>query len=306
MTVDVSVVIVNYNTRAMTLQALESVFTSETVCSYEVILVDNASSDDSVGSVRSVFPNVLIIENRTNVGFATANNQGIRISSGRYVLLLNSDTRLEIDTMQSMVAFMDEQPMAGVSGCKVLLPDGRLDAACKRGFPTPLTSLFYVSGVARLFPRSAVLNRYHMGHLSADDTSPVDAVVGAFMLVRRNVIDQVGLLDEEFFMYGEDIDWCYRIKQAGWQVYYYPRAQIMHYKGGSSPRRPPWLVREFYRAMLLFYKKHYQHVYNPIVSIAVNAGIGLAMSLALVRNSVRRARVIGASGGISEARDPSR
>lgn len=305
MTVDVSIIIVNYNTRAMTLQALESIFCSETDNCYEVILVDNSSSDDSVASIRGLFPCVQIIENRSNVGFATANNQGIRISSGRYVLLLNSDTRIERGTLQSIIEFMDEQPLAGASGCKVLLPDGQLDPACKRGFPTPLTSLFYVSGVARLCPRSAVLNRYHMGHLSADDTNAVDAIVGAFMVVRRNVIDQVGLLDEEYFMYGEDIDWCYRIKQAGWQVYYYPQTQIMHYKGGSSSRRPPWLVREFYRAMLLFYKKHYQHMYNPLVSIAVRAGIGLAMSLALIRNSVKRARVIGAGRGIFDVRGPS-
>lgn len=305
MTVDVSVVIVNYNTRAMTLQALESIFISQTDYCYEVILVDNASSDDSVVSVCGLFPGVQMIENRTNVGFATANNQGIRISSGRYVLLLNSDTRIERDTLQSMIAFMDEQPMAGASGCKILLPDGQLDPACKRGFPTPLTSLFYVTGAARLFSRSAVLNRYHMGHLSADDTNAVDAIVGAFMVVRRDVIDQVGLLDEEFFMYGEDIDWCYRIKQAGWQVYYYPHVQIMHYKGGSSPRRPPWLIREFYRSMMLFYRKHYQHTYNPLVSIVVHAGIGLAMSLALVSNSVRRERVIGTRGDISEVRDSS-
>lgn len=288
---DISIIIVNYNTSALTLQALESIFTSETNYRYEVILIDNASLDDSVESVRRQFAQVHIMQNGTNVGFATANNQGIRISSGRYILLLNSDTQLERDTIQLMVAFMGEHPTVGASGCRVLLPDGRLDAACKRGFPTPMTSLFYVSGMARLFPSSAVINRYHMGHLSSDDVNPVDAIVGAFMLVRRNAIDEVGLLDEGYFMYGEDIDWCFRIKQAGWQIFYYPSAHIIHHKGGSSPRKQARLVREFYRAMLLFYKKHYQQRYHPFVSMLVHMGIGVAMNIALLQNTVKRQRI---------------
>lgn len=278
---DLSIIIVNYNTRELTLHALESIYASQTEFSYEVILVDNLSSDGSVASIRELHPRVRIIQNDENVGFAKANNQGIALSKGRYVLLLNSDTYVNGDTIQVMATFMEDNPGIGASTCKVVLPDGRLDPACKRGFPTPLAAFFYLSGLSKIFPKSPIFNRYHLGHLDPNEVNLVDAIVGAFMLVRRDVIDAVGLLDESFFMYGEDIDWCFRIREAGWPIYFYPRTQIVHYKGGSSSSRSTRLIREFYRAMLLFYEKHYRTVYHPVIGKIIHIGINFLMFVAL-------------------------
>lgn len=287
---DLTIIVVNYNTRSLTLDALQSIVSSDARCDYEVIVVDNDSSDDSVAQITEKFRDIKLIANSTNWGFARANNQGIALSTGRYVLLLNSDTRLNSDTISKMLSYMDNRPLVGASGCRVSLADGRLDRACRRGFPTPAAALFYVTGISKLFPKSKYINRYHLGHLNPDTEHPVDSLVGAFMLVRREVIDQVGLLDEQFFMYGEDIDWCYRIKQAGWGIWYTPDTQITHYKGGSSPKKPARLVREFYRSMYLFYRKHYRHSYNPLVTSLVQLGIGVAMILALFKNAVKRQR----------------
>lgn len=298
---DVSILIVNYNTRQLTLDCLRSVFASETEFTYEVIVIDNDSKDDSVQAIRQGFPLVRLIENTENTGFAKANNQGMAAAQGRYVLLLNSDTVIQRDTIQTMVAFMDRNPITGASGCKIILPDGSLDKACKRGFPTPSASFYYAFGLSKLFPNEPRFNQYQLGYLDPDQEYPVDCLVGAFMLVRRETIEQVGGLDETFFMYGEDIDWCYRIKQAGWGIHYYPRTTIMHYKGGSARRRPFKIIYEFHRAMILFHRKHYRKKYNILVNGAVYAGVGLKMLLALLTNRlkpIRPASMPSSSGGV--------
>lgn len=283
-----SIVIVNYNTRQLTLAALESVYSSTCSFTYEVLLVDNASSDGSVASIREYYPGVILIENSENVGFARANNQAMRIASGKYILLLNSDTVIETDTLEVMLRYMEGHPTVGASGCKILLPDGSLDRACKRGFPTPAASFYYAFGFSRFFPNKPKFNGYQLGHLSSDESYPIDCLVGAFMLVRRSVIDQVGMLDETFFMYGEDIDWCYRIKQAGWKIYYYAETKIIHYKGASSRRRPFKIVYEFHRAMYLFHRKHYAAKYFPLINLTVYIGIGVKFGIAVVRNQLKR------------------
>lgn len=298
---DVSILIVNYNTRQLTLDCLRSVFASETEFIYEVIVIDNDSKDDSVQAIRQEFPLVRLIENTENTGFAKANNQGMAAAQGRYVLLLNSDTVIQPDTIQTMVAFMDRNPITGASGCKIILPDGSLDKACKRGFPTPSASFYYAFGLSKLFPNEPRFNQYQLGYLDPDQEYPVDCLVGAFMLVRRETIEQVGGLDETFFMYGEDIDWCYRIKQAGWGIHYYPRTTIVHYKGGSARRRPFKIIYEFHRAMILFHRKHYRKKYNILVNGAVYAGVGLKMLLALLTNRlkpIRPASMPSSSGGV--------
>ncbi|MEK3783984.1 glycosyltransferase family 2 protein [Paenibacillus sp. FSL R5-0810] len=298
---DVSILIVNYNTRQLTLDCLRSVFASETEFTYEVIVIDNDSKDDSVQAIRQEFPLVKLIENTENTGFAKANNQGMAAAQGRYVLLLNSDTVIQRDTIQTMVAFMDRNPITGASGCKIILPDGSLDKACKRGFPTPSASFYYAFGLSKLFPNEPRFNQYQLGYLDPDQEYPVDCLVGAFMLVRRETIEQVGGLDETFFMYGEDIDWCYRIKQAGWGIHYYPRTTIVHYKGGSARRRPFKIIYEFHRAMILFHRKHYRKKYNILVNGAVYAGVGLKMLLALLTNRlkpIRPASMPSSSGGV--------
>jgi GT2 family glycosyltransferase len=284
---DLSILIVNYNTRELTLNCLRSVLESDTSYEFEVIVIDNSSKDDSVEQIQRHFPQVQLIANDQNVGFAKANNQGINIAKGRYILLLNSDTIVQKDTLETMLRFMDEHPQVGAGGCKVVLPDGSLDKACKRGFPTPSASCYYAFGIAKLFPGHPRFNQYQLSHLDPDDEYPVDCLVGAFMLVRREAIEQVGLLDEEFFMYGEDIDWCYRMKQAGWQIYYYPRTQIIHYKGASSRRKPLKIIYEFHRAMILFHRKHYRHKYSRLVNGLVYSGVAVKFGITLIRNKLR-------------------
>ncbi|WP_160044160.1 glycosyltransferase family 2 protein [Paenibacillus sp. USDA918EY] len=281
---DLSILIVNYNTCQLTTDCLRSVFASETAYEYEVIVIDNHSSDGSVASIREEFPNVTLIANTENTGFAKANNQGMAAAKGRYVLLLNSDTVVQKETLQTMLAFMDEHPKVGASGCKVILPDGSLDKACKRGFPTPSASFYYAFGFSKLFPDKPKFNQYQLGHLDPDQEYPVDCLVGAFMLVRRETIEQIGGLDETFFMYGEDIDWCYRIKQAGWDIHYYPKTQIVHYKGGSARRRPVRIIYEFHRAMIVFHRKHYRKRYNILTNALIYLGVGLKFTLALLKS----------------------
>ncbi len=285
---DVSIIIVNYNTKKLTEDAIKSVFNSRTGFSYEIILIDNHSSDGSVNYLKQQFPEIKIIENYKNLGFSKANNQGIKIAKGRYILLLNSDTIINVETLETMIDFMDRNKRIGASGCKVILPNGKLDEACRRGFPTPSASLFYLLGLAKIFPESPTFNRYHLGHLDIDEDYPVDSLVGAFMIVRKETINEIGLLDEEFFMYGEDIDWCYRIKEAGWIVYYYPYTQIIHYKGASSRKKPFKIVYEFHRAMFLFHKKHYEKKYAFIVNWFVYAGISIKLASATIKNLMKR------------------
>ncbi|AFC27525.1 glycosyl transferase family 2 [Paenibacillus mucilaginosus 3016] len=280
---DLSIIILNYNTRELTLQCLESVYQSQG-CSLEVIVVDNASKDDSVATIGREYPSVTLVANSANVGYSKGNNQGMLLAKGRYILLLNSDTVIERDTLKIMVDLMDKNPRFGAAGCKIVLPDGSLDKACKRGFPTPSASFYYAFGISKLFPKSAKFNQYQLSHLDPDEEYPVDCLVGAFMMVRKEAIEQVGMLDEEFFMYGEDIDWCYRIKQAGWEIYYYPRTQIIHYKGASSRRKPFKIIYEFHRAMFLFHKKHFQRKYSFVTNGLVYAGISIKLILSILMN----------------------
>ncbi|WP_199624230.1 glycosyltransferase family 2 protein [Paenibacillus alkalitolerans] len=284
---DLSIIIVNYNTRQLTLDCISSLLQSETSYKYEIVLVDNGSSDGSVNAVRSQFPSVNIIVNTENVGFSKANNQGIQRATGRYVLLLNSDTVVEPSTLSAMIDFMDRNPDVGTSGCKLVLPDGTLDEACKRGFPTPLASFYYAFGFSRRFPNEPKYNQYKLSHLNPNEVHEVDCLVGAFMIVRREVIQQIGGLDENFFMYGEDIDWCYRIKEAGWKVVYYPKTTVIHYKGASSRRKPLKIIYEFHRAMVLFHRKHYSRKHSIVVNFLVYAGISTKFLISLMKNIMK-------------------
>ncbi|WP_018753864.1 glycosyltransferase family 2 protein [Paenibacillus sanguinis] len=283
---DLSILIVNYNTCRLTLDCLQSVYDSKIVYSYEVIVVDNASSDDSVESISREYPGARLIANTDNIGFAKANNQAMAVAKGRYVLLLNSDTIVQPDTLQIMISYMDANSQVGASGCKIILPDGSLDKACKRGFPTPAASFYYAFGFSRLFPNKPKFNQYQLGYLDPNETYPIDCLVGAFMLVRRKTIEQVGGLDETFFMYGEDIDWCYRIKQAGWDIHYHPATYIVHYKGASSRRKPLKIVYEFHRAMWVFHRKHYFKQYSWVTHVVVACGIALKFALSLLKNTL--------------------
>jgi GT2 family glycosyltransferase len=264
---DLAIIIVNYNTRELLQACLNSIFASEGSLSFKVVVVDNASTDGSIGMVKSDFPQVELISSQVNGGFAYANNLGLRhvgfgepgsalASAPRYALLLNPDTVLPATALADMVQFMDDRPDVGAAGPKLVRPDGSLDLACRRAFPTPLVSFYRMIGLSRLFPRSPIFGRYNMTFADPDLLLEVDAVVGAFMMVRREAIAQAGLLDETYFMYGEDLDWAYQIKAKGWKVYYNPAVTVLHVKRAAS-RHSFKAQSEFYRAMDIFYRKFY-------------------------------------------------
>ena len=266
--IDLGIVIVNWNTRDLLEKCLQTVFASTGDFSYKVVVVDNASDDGSEQMVREKFPDVVLIQTGENTGYPRGNNIGLRAlgyqgkgdvdaDAPRYALLLNPDTEVPADALYNMVQFMDAHPDVGVAGPKLILPDGSLDKACRRGFPTPMVSLYHYSGLAKLFPKSERFGRYNMTFADIDQELAVDSVVGAYMQVRKEAIEQVGLLDETFFMYGEDIDWCYRIKQAGWKVWYHAAVTVYHVKRAASSQSSKAQF-EFWRAMLIFYRKHYR------------------------------------------------
>ncbi len=301
--VDVSVVIVTYNVREFLEQALESVQRASGGLNVETWVVDNDSADGSVEMVRARFPDVRVIANQENVGFATANNQALRQAAGRYALVLNPDTILQEDTLRELVGFMDAHPDTGAAGCRILNPDGTFAPESRRAFPTPAVAFFRLTGLSRLFPNSPTFGRYNLTYLPQDEVCEIDALSGSCMMVRREAIlgeegwgkrekvlpeasgedeathpasgdgalpeasasaqapkpsprHAAGLFDEAFFMYGEDLDWCYRIQQAGWKIRYTPATQIVHYKGESTKKGDLRYVRLFYGAMLRFVEKH--------------------------------------------------
>ncbi|MCO6450527.1 MAG: glycosyltransferase family 2 protein [Caldilineales bacterium] len=264
---DLAIVIVNYNTRDLLRICLNSVFASSGDLQFHVTVVDNASSDESLAMVRAEFPQVGAIAAPRNGGFAYANNIGLRgygfglgktlVDLPRYALLLNPDTELPPAALEQMVALMDARPELGAAGPKLVLPDGSLDKACRRAFPSPNSFIYRGVGLSKLFPNSERFAQYNLTFLPEDEEAEVDSVVGAFMLVRREAIEQAGLLDEAYFMHGEDLDWAFRIKQAGWKVWYYPKVQVLHHKGAAS-RGNPRVRIAFYQAMHIFVRKHYR------------------------------------------------
>ncbi|QIB27576.1 glycosyltransferase family 2 protein [Caloranaerobacter azorensis] len=288
---DLSIIIVNYNTRELTRQTLQSIYKYNHNLDFEVIVVDNNSSDDSINMIKDEFPQVILIQNKENLGFSKANNIGINKSKGKYILLLNSDTIIQRDTLEIMVDFMETNKEVGAAGCKVVLPDGNLDKACKRSFPTPRNAFYNALKLDKLFPHNKRFGEYNLTYLNEDEMHEVDSLVGAFMMVRREVIEEVGLLDENFFMYGEDIDWCYRIKKSGWKIVYYPKTKIIHYKGGSSKKKNPKIIYEFYRAMYLFFEKHYKNKYSKLTKYIVYLGIWTKMILSLVTNLFKSKKI---------------
>ena len=279
-----SVVIVNYNVRHFLEQALGSVRRALQGIEAEVWVVDNNSADDSVRMVRERFPEVKLIANTDNPGFAVANNQAIRQSVGEYVLLLNPDTLVEEDTFRKCLTFMDEHPDAGALGCKLIDGSGKFLPESKRGFPTPWVAFCETFGLSTLFPRSPLFNRYHLGHLPENETNEVDVLAGCFMFMRKTALDKSGLLDEAFFMYGEDIDLSYRIQQAGFKNYYFPETKIIHYKGESTKKGTLNYVRTFYQAMIIFARKHFSGRRAGLFVLMLHGAIWFRAGLTLFRN----------------------
>jgi len=314
---DLAIVIVNYNVCDLLRDCLKSVYAS-TGLAFEVCVVDNASPDDSADMVTREFPQAHLIRNTENMGYAAANNLGLRYfgfrdqphggaaqGSGvgnrsttparhqaqrgasvsnrpseipRYALLLNPDTVVPPDAFARMIQLMDDHPDFGVSGPKLVRLDGSLDLACRRGFPSVEVSFWRLTKLSKIFPHSRRFGRYNMTYLDPDQPAEIDSVVGAFMLVRREAIEQAGLLDEIFWMYGEDLDWAYRIKQCAWKVYYSPAVIVTHVKRASSSQDNTGAAKaryEFDRAMWLFYRKHYQGATPAPIDWLVKFGLGL-------------------------------
>jgi O-antigen biosynthesis protein len=277
-----SVIIVSYNVKHFLEQCLHSVHAACSGIDAEIFVVDNASVDGSVKMVKDKFPGVKCIANQENYGFAKANNQAIRQSKGEYVLLLNPDTIVETDTFTKIIAFMESHEDAGGMGVKMVDGTGSFLPESKRGLPTPGVAFYKIFGLARLFPKSKTFNKYHLGSLDKDKIHKVDILAGAFMLMRKSVLDQVGLLDEAFFMYGEDIDLSYRIIKAGYYNYYYPDARIIHYKGESTKKGSLNYVFVFYNAMIIFARKHYTTKNAQLFSFLINIAIYFRAFLSIV------------------------
>ena len=272
---DLSVVILSYNTRDLLEQALRTVVAAAVDLEVEVIVVDNASHDDSADMVAEKFPQVRLIRNPRNVGFAAGNNIAFRQASGRHVLLVNSDTIVRRDSLSCLVRFLDEHPEAGAAGCKILNPDGTLQPDCMRGFPTPMAAFFKVSGLSRFFSNSPRFARYNMTYLDPEQTHQVDALSGSCMMVRKQTMDQVGMLDEDYFMYGEDLDWCFRMHAAGWKIYYVPETEIIHFRGASGHHEPMRVLFRKNHAMSIFVKKNMRQRYRFFPMWFLHVGIVL-------------------------------
>ena len=288
--VKLSVIIVNYNVCYFLEQALLSVRRAVEKLGQpvEVFVVDNNSADGSVAMVRARFPEVLLIANRDNPGFSKGNNQALRRATGQYQLLLNPDTVVEEDTFRACCDFMDAHPNCGGLGVKMLDGQGHFLPESKRALPTPAVAFYKMFGLAKLMPKSRTFGRYHLGFLDQDETHQVEVLSGAFMLLRKAALDEIGLLDEDYFMYGEDIDLSYRLTQGGWQNYYFPGTRIIHYKGESTKRTSVNYVFVFYRAMVIFAQKHFAPGRAGLFSLLINAAIWLRAGAAVAERLLRR------------------
>lgn len=278
---DLSIVIVNHNTKKLTAQTIQSVFDTSNDVKYEIIVVDNSSKAEEEYSSED--SRVKVITKVENKGFGHACNIGVNYAVGRYILFLNSDTLMQEDTLRKCVEYMDSHIEVGCLGVKNVLADGSVDHGGKRGFPTPFNSLCYLLGLHKLFPNNKKLGGYTLSYLSDDESCEVDSVSGAFMLVPKNVLNIVGLFDESIFMYGEDIDLCYRIKQRGFKVVYYADAFFIHLKGQSGlHKKDEAVIRHFHNGLKIFYDKYYKKQYGFYITLCVHAALWLKCELSIL------------------------
>jgi GT2 family glycosyltransferase len=282
------VVIVSYNCRELLSGCLTSLPAGADGLSYETIVVDNDSSDGTYVWLQDVHPEVRAIRNSTNLGFARACNQGIEAARSDYVLLLNPDTTVHPGAIQKTHEYMVKNPRLAASGCKILRPDGSLDLSCKRSFPSPWDALCRMVGLSKLFPRSAVFARYDARYLDENERQEVPLIDGCYMMIRRNALEDVGLLDERFFMYAEEMDWCWRARRRGWSIGYDPSGSIVHVKGEITRHYPFRMVYHFHRSMALYCAKRYGR-WNPLL-LVIYPGIALRLVALTVQNLLRKQR----------------
>ncbi len=284
----VSVIIVSYNVRGFLENLLASLRKALARIDSEIIVIDNFSDDDTVDILKKSHPEIKLIENRTNVGFGRANNQAVKASSGKYLLLINPDSVVEENTVEEMLKFLDSHPDAGAAGCRILNADGSLQQACRRSFPTPWVALSKIFGLSALFPKSKLFGRYNLTYLDPKEVHEVDAISGSFMFMERSVFDEVGGFDEDYFMYAEDIDLCFKIKQAGYKVYYTPATNIIHFKGESTRSSSFNRTYEFYRAMSIFVRKRYgqRSLLSMLLRVAILMNRQTQSALTAVKNAL--------------------
>ncbi len=283
---ELSIVIVNYNVKYFLEQCLHSVLKALTNIKSEVFVVDNNSVDGSAQLIREKFPQINFIENQENVGFSKANNQAIRLAEGKYILLLNPDTIVEENTFSRIIDFMNQNPEAGGLGVKMIDGKGAFLPESKRGLPTPWVAFYKMFGISKLFPKSKKFGKYHLSYLDENEIHEVDVLAGAFMLLRKKTLDEIGLLDETFFMYGEDIDLSYRITLGGYKNYYYPETTIIHYKGESTKKGSLNYVKVFYNAMIIFARKHFSDGNAKVFSLLIHLAIYFRALLSVIKRAV--------------------
>jgi GT2 family glycosyltransferase len=284
----VSIVVLHFNTLQLTHNCLQSIYDYQGDLDFEIFLVDNASTDGSGLQLVEEFPDVQFQRLDQPLGFSAANNIALRQAKGRYLLLLNSDTAFYNDALEQALSYMEQHTQVGITGVHLHKLDGTFDVACHRSLPTPATAFFKMIGLSRLFPNSSLLARYNLTYLSPEDTFPVDAISGAFMMIRSEALEEVGLLDEDFEFYGEDIDLCYRFRQAGWTVMYNGSIKVIHIKGGSTDHSDPWTINNFHNSMLIFYRKHFAHLYSSPLNLSVRFGVNLRKWIFLRRAAYLR------------------
>jgi len=274
---DLSIIILNYNVKELLINCLESIFKNKgKEYNWQIIVVDNASEDGSVEKVKEIYRNTVeIYRNNSNLGFAQGNNVGVKYAKAPVILFLNPDTIVVGDVISKSLKFLESNPDIGAVTCRVELPDGRLDYSCHRGFPTPWNAFCYFSGLSKIFPHSPIFARYTATFLNVKTIHEIDCLTGAFMMVRKIAGDQVGWWDKDYFWNGEDIEFCYCLKEKGWKIFFYPEVKIIHYKGSSSGKVKAKAISHGISAMRIFYMKHYYKKYPSIFRDLILLGIKL-------------------------------
>ncbi|RJQ26264.1 glycosyltransferase family 2 protein [Candidatus Parcubacteria bacterium] len=307
--IDISIIIVSYNTKDLLLNCIRSIVDTVKKTKYEIIVVDNASTDGTCGAIsnfkfqprlnRGQISNFKLIKSDKNIGYSAANNIGVKQSKGRFVLFLNPDTLIYEKTIDGMVKFMDENEKVGAATCFVELPNKELDDAAHRGFPTPWRAFSHFSYLSKIFPQQKLFSGYSLSHLDLEHSHDIDACAGAFMIVRREAGEEVKWWDESFFWYGEDLDFCYRLKEKGWKIFFVPDYKILHYKGVSGgiknisrhlsiadKETKTQAINARFKAMEVFYNKHYQNKYPFIISSLIKTGIKSRWFMSRLRNQI--------------------
>jgi GT2 family glycosyltransferase len=296
--VDLSICIVGIDAFDYLKKCLASIYASQINAKFEIIYIDNNSTENGLEEIEENYPEVIILRNRENFGFARANNQGIRIARGKYILLLNPDTVVEEDSIQKMIDYLCDHPATAIVGPKVLNSDGSFQPHCKRGEARPWEVFCYFSRLSRLFPRSAFFSGYLQGHLDENLTHDVPSISGCCMLIRKEAIDQIGLLDETFFAYQEDTDYCVRARKSGWKVTYYPKAHILHYGGkGGANAQPYKTIYEWHRSYFIYYRKHLARDYFFLINFLFYLMMGTKLIVAFVINFFRKEKHAGPKRG---------